>query len=71
MARRGHEFQPEPLEIVEGVVERMDLELAAIARAGVDLADGEAAAELPPRRAVERLGKLGEARIVGRGRPPR
>src|SRR5690242_6779672 len=62
-------FQPEPLEVVKGVVERMNLEFAAIARAGIHLPDGETPPELPPCRAVERFGKLGEARIGGRGRP--
>ena len=45
MARRGDEAQAEPLEIVERVAERMDFELAAVARAGIDLADRQAAAE--------------------------
>ncbi len=45
MARRGDEAQAEPLEIVEGVVERVDLKLATVARAGVHLADGKAAPE--------------------------
>src|SRR5262249_47168625 len=31
MARRSHEVQPEAFEIIEGVVERVDLEFAAIA----------------------------------------
>src|SRR5262245_18372524 len=30
-ARRGHEVQPEAFEIIEGIVKRVDLELAAIA----------------------------------------
>ena len=51
VARRGDEAQPEALEIVEGIVERVDLKLAAIAGAGIDLADGEAAAE-PAARGV-------------------
>jgi hypothetical protein len=45
MARRGDEAEAEALEIVERVVERMDLQLAAIAGAGIDLADRQAAAE--------------------------
>ena len=45
MARRGDEAQAEALEVVEGVVERVDLQLAAVAGAGVDLADRERAAE--------------------------
>ena len=31
VARRGHEAQAETLQVVEDVVERMDLELAAVA----------------------------------------
>src|SRR5215813_25566 len=31
VARRGHEVQPKAFEIIEGVVERVDLEFAAIA----------------------------------------
>ena len=71
MARRGDEAQAEALEIVEGVVQRVDLELAAIAGPGIDLADGEAAAKLPPRGAIEICRKLGEGRIVGLRRLPR
>src|SRR5262249_28487897 len=49
VARRGHETQPESLEIVERVVERMDLELATVARPGIDLANREAATQALPR----------------------
>ena len=55
MARRGDETQAEPLEIVEGVVERVDLELAAIAGAGIDLADGESCGRAAPWRRDRRL----------------
>jgi hypothetical protein len=47
VARRGDEAQAEALEVVEGVVEGVDLELAAVAGAGIDLADRQAAAEAP------------------------
>ena len=57
MARTGHEADAEALQIVDGVVQRMDLELAAVARAGVDLADGERAAEAAAGRLVEAVGK--------------
>ena len=67
MARRGDEFQPEPLEIVEGVVQRVDFQLAAIARSGINLADGEAAAEPALRGTIEIAGKLGEPGSVGAG----
>ena len=45
MARRGDEAQPEAFEIVEGIVERVDFQFAAVAGAGVDLADRQRAAE--------------------------
>ena len=46
MARRGHELQAKPLDVVDRIVDGVDLELAAVARAGIDLADGKGAAEL-------------------------
>ena len=54
MAGRGDEAEAEALEVVEGVVERVDLELAAVARAGIDLADGKAASEPAARGRIER-----------------
>ncbi len=45
MARGGHEADTEALDIVKGVAERVDFELAAVARTGVDLADRETAPE--------------------------
>ena len=45
MARAGHELDAEALEVVVGVVERMYLELAAVARARVDLADRQRGTE--------------------------
>ena len=42
VARAGDEPDAQPLEVVVRVVERVDLELAAVARAGVDLADRRA-----------------------------
>ena len=41
MARTGNEAYPEPLDIVERVVEGVDLELAAVARTCVDVPDGQ------------------------------
>ena len=67
MAGRGDEAQAEAFEIVEGIVQRVDLELAAVARAGIDLADRQAAAEPPARRAIDARGELGERRVVGAG----
>ncbi len=65
VARRGDEAQAEALEVVEGVVERVDLQLAAVAGAGIDLADREAAAEPPARGALDAGGELGQRRVVG------
>ena len=51
VAGRRDKAEAETLEIVEGVAERMDLELAAVARAGVDMPDRQAPAERPLGRA--------------------
>src|SRR5437762_14147575 len=64
MAGRGDETKSETLEVVEGVAQRMDLELAAVARAGVDLADRKAAAETPLGGCVELGGELGELHVA-------
>ena len=45
MARAGDELDAQAFEVVVGIVEGVDLELAAVARAGVDLADRQRAAE--------------------------
>src|SRR5262249_51948277 len=64
MPGRCHETQPESLEIVERVVERVNLELAPIARPGIDLADREAAPQALPRGALDARRELGERRFV-------
>jgi hypothetical protein len=69
--RRGDETQPEPLEIVDRVVERVDLELAAVAGAGIDLADRQAAAEPRARRGGEPAAELAQLRLVHRRRVDR
>jgi hypothetical protein len=43
--RAGHEADPRSLEVVIGVVQRVDLQLAAVAGAGVDVANAERTAE--------------------------
>ena len=43
--RTRDEPDAEPFDVVERVVERMDLELAAVARAGVDVANAQRAAQ--------------------------
>jgi len=40
------ELDAEPLEVVVGIIERIDLELARIAGTGVDMTDGERAREM-------------------------
>jgi hypothetical protein len=65
VTRRGDEAQPEALEIVEGVVERVNFKLAAVAGAGVDFADGEAAAKSAPRGAIKTCREFGKRRVVG------
>ena len=43
MAGRGDDAEAEALEVVVGARRERELVLAAVARAGVDVADGEAA----------------------------
>ncbi len=43
--RAGDEMDPVALEVVVGVVQRLDLEFAAVAGAGIDLADRQRATE--------------------------
>jgi hypothetical protein len=64
MPGRGDKAQPEPLEVIERIVQRVDFELAAVTRAGIDLADRQAAAEPRPGRPIDVPGKLGERRLV-------
>ena len=69
MARRGDEPQAEALDVVIGVVERVDFQLASIAGSGIDLADRQAAAEPSPRGLAERRGELRHGGVIGRRRP--
>jgi len=39
VAWRGDKAQAETFEIVEGIAQRMDFQLAAVARARIDMAD--------------------------------
>ena len=48
MARRRNEPEAESLDVVVGVVQRVDFKFASIAGSGVDFAYGEAASETPP-----------------------
>ena len=65
---RGDEAQAEALQIVEGIAEGVDLELAAIAGAGIDLTDRQRAAEPAARGTVERCARARLVPLVGRGR---
>ena len=69
VARRGDEVDPEPLDVVVRVEQRGDLPVAAVARAGVEVADVERASQRPTDRAAEfgGVGGLG-ARGVRAGR---
>src|SRR5262249_14230297 len=53
MARRSDETNAEALDIVDRIVERVDLELATVARARVDFTDREAPTQAPTRGRVE------------------
>ena len=57
---RGDETEAEPLEIVEGVAQRVELELAAVAGAGVDMPDGETPSERPLGGLPDRRRECGE-----------
>jgi hypothetical protein len=68
MARRGDEAQAEPLEIVESVLQRVDFQFAAVARAGIDLADRERAAEPALGGQIDAAGKRREVGVLHGGR---
>jgi len=61
-------MQAEPFEVVERIVERVNFQFAAVARAGVDLADRQRTPELGARGTVDALRQFGETRRVGLGR---
>src|SRR3546814_1403919 len=69
MPRRGDETQPEPRDVVVSVVEGVNLKFAAVAGAGIDLADRKTAPQVPTRGAAERFGQLDERRLVQRWCP--
>ncbi len=56
---------PEALDIVNRVVQRVNFQFAAIARAGIDLADRERAPKPAARAVAERLRHLCEHGFVG------
>ena len=71
MARRGHEAQTKSLEIVEGVGERVDLELAAVARSGVYFANGQTAPKSCAGGVIDLRREGREFGVVGAGRAVR
>ena len=55
MARARDEADPQALEVVVRAVAGVDLELAPVARAGVNVADGERAPEVLEQRLAQPL----------------
>ncbi len=68
MARRGDEVHAETLDAVVGVVERVNLQLAAVARAGIDGTDRQAAVEQFADARLQFLAHRLEGRVGGRRR---
>ena len=66
MARRRHKAQAKPLEIVERIAECMNLKFAAIARAGVYLADGEGTPQSPPGNTLKCLADFRKRGLTSR-----
>jgi hypothetical protein len=48
MARARDELDAKTFEVIEGVIERLDLKLAPIARARINVTDTESAAQYLP-----------------------
>lgn len=65
MAGRGDEADAEAVEIVEGIAQRVDFQLAAIAGPRIHLADGKAAAEPRAGGGVELAREGLHGRVVG------
>ena len=66
MARARHEADAQPLEVVVRAIAGVDLELAAVARAGIDMADGKSAPEMLEHRLAQALLDLAQ-RWIARG----
>ncbi len=65
MARARDEFDAEAFEVVDGLLERLNFELAAVARARIDLTDAERATEQCADLGVQMLGDA--QRVVDSG----
>ena len=68
MARRGNEAEAEALDVVVGVIQRVDFKFASIAGSGVDFAYRKAPAETPPRGKANGHCEFGHRGIVRRRR---
>ncbi len=55
VARRGHEFDAEAAGVEDDIAERIDLDLAAVAAAGADLAQAQRSPEQSSQLPAERL----------------
>ena len=67
VARRCNKADAEPLDVVIRIVQGMDLKLAAVARASIDLADRETFAEALPGGASDRCRQSRIAAWSGEG----
>src|SRR5512135_871670 len=67
-AWRGDKAQAEALEVVQHVAQRMDFQLARVARPGIDFANRQRAPESLVRRVVDARGQLGDRSLVRRRR---
>jgi hypothetical protein len=66
MARRGNEVEAEPLQIVIGIVQRVDFQFAAVAGTGIHFSNRQTTAESSPRRSIDLRAQLSQRRF-GRG----
>jgi hypothetical protein len=69
MARRRDEPQTKALDVVVGIVQRVDFKFASVARSSVDLAYRETSAKALPRSAAKGCSELGHRGVVRRRRP--
>ena len=65
--RTRDESNAQPLDVVEGIVERVDLELAAVAGARIDVTDAQRAAEHGANVLVAALSRTRSASSAGGG----
>src|SRR5262245_46517268 len=68
MARRGDEAKAEPLDVVKGIVQGVDLQFAAVARTGIDFTNRKRPAEAPSRDALESSADFRQCHRIDAGR---